>query len=173
MALDGAVEKFANQLAPLFALGGNAVGGGVVWIVAYTTGVYLLIRAAYKIKEHNDNPQHHPLSSAIVTFFIAALCIGMPTALDMVRETVGLSTSLGALGYAKPGSVSTGVEAAIYVYVAFFGYIGFFRGLLIWNKGGEAGKRGDEFGRGLTHVIGGVMATNLAEIVAALKSLFL
>jgi hypothetical protein len=114
------------------------------------------------------------MSSVVVTFLISSAFLALPSAMDSVRATLGFAmVSSSPLGYATGGTTGHAIEKAIYIYAAFFGYIAFLRGLMILNKGAEPSKRGDELGRGITHCIGAVMATNLTEVVAGLKWLFL
>lgn len=171
-SIDGALIKLSEELGSLV---GSGSGGGFFYLIAYACGVALAISAAYKLKQHSENPSHHPLNSAVISFLVAALFLAMPSAMDAVRGSMDLQQiGGGSLGYLPGGGGGGGgIEKAIYVYAAFFGYIAFIRGLFLLNKMGEQSKRGDELGRGVTHLIGAVMATNLSEIVGALKSLFL
>lgn len=164
--IDQVLVKFVDALAPIINMG----QGALIWYFSYFLGVIFGIRAAWKLKLHNDNPQHYPLGSAVATFLVTACLLSLPSAMDAVRETIGLTgMASNPLGYIKGNSTGSSVEAAVYIYVAFFGYIAFIRGLFLFNKAAEPNKQGGEIGRGITHVVGGVMATNLAEIVKMLK----
>jgi hypothetical protein len=158
-SIDGALIKLSEEI-------GSILSGGVVMAVAYTCGVALALSSAYKLKQHSENPSHHPLNSAVISFLVAAMFLAMPSAMDAMRESLDLQQiGGGSLAYLPGNNGGGGVEKAIYIYAAFFGYIAFIRGLLLFNKMGEQSKRGDELGRGATHLIGAVMATNLSEIV--------
>lgn len=148
--------------------------GAIIWAVCYALGAAMAVRTAYKLKQHGENPAHHPLSGVIASFLTTGALLAAPMAMDAVRATLGLEQlPNSALAYTRGGQSSMAIEQAIYIYAAFFGYIAFIRGVFILNKLGDASKRGDELGRGITHIIGAVAATNLSEIVAALKALFL
>jgi hypothetical protein len=165
--IDGALIKLGAEVMAILQM-------GFFWAVAYVMGAIMAVRTAVKLKQHSDNPNHHPLSSAMVSFFITAALVALPSSMDAIRETLGFSSvSSSPLGYLQGSSGGGAMEGAIYAYAAFFGYIAFIRGLMILNKGAEPSKRGDELGRGITHLVGAVMATNLAEVVAALKALFM
>mgnify|MGYP001216193714 CR=1 FL=1 len=167
---EGALIKLQSEIEPLLSMGGSS---GLIAAFSYFFGVVLAVRAAYKLKLHSDNPAHNPVSSAGISFLIAACFLSLPQAAEAIRGTLGLS-SLGssALAYTKANHSGMAIEAAVYVYAAFFGYIAVIRGLFLFNKMGEQSKRGDELGRGMTHLVGGVCATNLSEIVGWLKALF-
>lgn len=165
-----AFVKLSDSIAPLI----NISQGIVFWIATGFLGVCMGIRTAYKLKQHSDNPSHHPLSGVVASFFTTAALLALPLAMDAMRNSLGLTEmASNPLGYINQTQTSMPIERAVYIYAAFFGYIAFIRGIFILNKLGEPSKRGDELGRGITHLIGAVGATNLAEIVGALKSLFL
>lgn len=163
-----ALEKLSSSIEPLIA------NNGVFWFICYALGVAMALRTLYKLKAHADNPSHNPLAGVVTTFFVTAALLSLPSVMDAVRNTLALKEiGSSSLSYVKEGAGASGAERAIYIYAAFFGYIAFARGVLILNKLGEPSKRGDELHRGITHLVGGVMATNLAEIIAELKQLFL
>jgi hypothetical protein len=167
VGIDGALVKLGAEVATILQM-------GFFWVLSYVCGAILALRTAYKLKLHSDNPNHHPLSSAVVSFFITAALVALPSAMDSVRESLGFSsTASSPLGYVSAGSGMSAMEGAIYAYAAFFGYIAFIRGLMILNKGAEPSKRGDELGRGITHLVGAILATNLSEFVGWLKEWFM
>ena len=166
-----ALIKLSQHIAPLI----NGTQSFVFWIASGFLGVCMGIVTAYKLKQHAENPAHHPLSGVVASFLTTAALLGFPAAMDVVRSTIGLTQMAASpLAYVQQNASSgSAIESAVYIYVAFFGFIAFIRGIFILNKLGSPNKRGDELGRGLTHLIGAVAATNLAEIVKALKALFL
>lgn len=66
--------------------------------VAYIGGVGFGIKAALKFKEHNETKGQVPLSQPIVMALVAALLIGLPSFIGVIRDsTLGSSAQQSSI----------------------------------------------------------------------------
>jgi hypothetical protein len=73
--------------------------------VAYIGGVGFGIKAALKFKEHNETKGQVPLSQPIVMALVAALLIGLPSFIGVVRDsTLGSSAQQSSI---QGGAIDT------------------------------------------------------------------
>ncbi len=87
---------------------------------------------------------------------------------------VGIQSYQGVLAYA-PLPAQSGMWRQVFevclLWVVMIGWVGAFRGMLLWNGaangGGSGGSSGDLFWRGLWHLIGGAAAVNMSGMIAS------
>lgn len=73
--------------------------------VAYIGGVGFGIKAALKFKEHNETKGQVPLSQPIVMALVAALLIGLPSFIGVIRDsTLGSSAQQSSI---QGGAIDT------------------------------------------------------------------
>ena len=60
----------------------------VLSAVAYVAGIGFGIKAALKLKEHNESKGQVPLSAPITLFIVAGLLLALPTMLSVATESV-------------------------------------------------------------------------------------
>ena len=91
-----AAEGLFDQL-PAFA---NLATAG-----AFLVGIFMGILALLKFKAYNENPQQTKISTPIILMLVAAGLIGLPSFLNMSKETVlqGEGNSLSAPVYDQIG----------------------------------------------------------------------
>lgn len=72
------------------------------------------------------------------------------------------SSALAYIPLANKSSFWKGVLDAIFAWIVAMGWIGGFRGLLLWKQASNGkSSRGDEFWRGCTHLLGAAAAVNI------------
>lgn len=98
-----------------------------------------------------------------------------PTMSDMSQLLFGSDVQdiRGVMAYAplpaQAGMWRQVLEVCL-LWVVLLGWAGFFRGLLLWNKGvsgADSGNGGDYFWRGTWHLVGGAVAVNLTGAMQA------
>lgn len=90
IALLGADAAMAQDLKAVTSnLHGQLPGiADILSAVSYLGGIGFGIKAALKLKEHNDSKGQVPLSAPITMAAVAALLIALPTLLTTARGTV-------------------------------------------------------------------------------------
>jgi uncharacterized membrane-anchored protein len=76
--------------------------------VAYTAGFVLGITALFQFKAHKDNPQQTPLSKPIVSIFLSALMLYLPTFIDSGAQSVW-GAGANATQATRPGGLTGGL----------------------------------------------------------------
>jgi len=134
---------------------------------AYLMGIFFIFKAIYELKQYGEMrtmmASNTDLRTPIVSLLVGAVFIYLPTAWRMMLITVfGVESPL-----AYPGSDNSAnwdqVVNVIVMFTQIIGLIAFIRGWLILakvsSKGGGGGQH--SFGKGLTHIIGGILAINV------------
>lgn len=78
--------------------------------LCYLIGATFGIKSALQLKDHTNNPQQVHLSKAIVSMAVCGILLSMPTFLDMLQGTFGVSGTLGGLGSLAGGTPSSATD---------------------------------------------------------------
>ena len=88
-AFNADMSKFADTILSAMFLAGLGTGG----------------MAAFKFKEHNENPQQVKLSRPLTYLLASGMLIGLPTTVNMMSDTIAGGTAnqagVGAGAYTK------------------------------------------------------------------------
>lgn len=152
------INRIVEQLPSLTRL---------VTAFAYVMGMWFIILSMMKFKRYGEmrtmmSAQHH-LREPMTYLVVGALLLYLPSSVN-----VGLSTF-----WAEPSPYSYLEDQDqwaqfinnCFMVVQFFGVVAFVRGLaIIAQLGGQGGAQG-AFGRGITHIIGGLFCINIYQFV--------
>ena len=134
-----------------------------MWII----GLLLMISAILKLRTFRDPGKERIVSKCLWQMFFAFLCLNINVALDSATMTV-FAQSTSPLSYPTSGGgwanerISL-VAHVVLIWIEFVGYIAFARGILILNRVKTKPEARDiSIGKGLTHIIGGVLCCNLS-----------
>ena len=142
--------------------------------VAYMLGVVLIASALFKFRRLSDYQrgmfQPQEMMSPFVNLAIGAGLIWLPAMFSATSETLFGNEVSGVLSYgvAETG-IGTEVMLALWKVLAVIGVIAFVRGMMIIasSTGGQGGQQGG-LGKGLTHMVGGVMCYHIDIVYAVL-----
>lgn len=99
---------------------------------------------------------------AVWSFWSAVLLLNLPTLMDSLSMTVFNQTSEQSLSYSPPSSPgSVYIQFAVYA-IATVGVIGIARGVCLMR---DTPNQAMNFGRGIVHLFGGVIAVNLVTFL--------
>ncbi len=151
----------------------------LVYVGSYIFGIYLLIKALFKCIKYSDEGSkgQQKFSGIWGTFFIGALLIALPNAMNTIGNTLYGSGGLGDAASAASSILNyqtitdTDVQKkitrtywAIMVFVQIVGLISFTRGLSILRSVTDGNTQVTSMA-GLTHVFAGAIAWNLGQFV--------
>lgn len=128
---------------------------GVIGIFCIGSGLITQLR--------NGRSGQPVLPSTFALVITGSFMLSMPALVKVFANTLfgGNQDPRMILSYATTTGTSTDVALQTIVYViVVIGWVAAGRGLLIWKSGPDTGQVG-WFGRGLTFIIGGVLATNI------------
>jgi intracellular multiplication protein IcmC len=151
------INRIAGQIPSLMRM---------VTAIAYVMGMYFIYHGLMKLREFAEqrtmmSSQHH-LKEPMTFIVIGALLLYLPTSVQ-----VGMSTfwaDPNPYGYVQEQDQWSQFLANCFLVVQLFGTIAFIRGLVILSHGGGHGGQ-SSFGKGLTHVIGGLFCINIYQFV--------
>lgn len=151
------VNRIADQLPSLMRM---------VTAIGYVIGMYLILMGLLKLKEYGEqrtmmSSQHH-LREPLGYLIIGALLLYLPSSVQ-----VGMSTfwaDPNPYGFLEEQDQWTSFFNNCFMIIQLFGTIAFIRGLVILSKAGHGGGQ-NEFAKGLTHVIGGILCINIYQLI--------
>lgn len=142
--------------------------------VAYLLGIVLIAAALFKLRKLSDFQrgmfQPQEALSPFINLFIGAGLIWMPAMFNATTQSIFGNDVQGVLSYGTAQSgISPEVIKALLNVMGVIGLIAFVRGMMIIVSaaGGQGGHQGG-FGKGLTHIIGGVMCYHIDKVYAVL-----
>lgn len=173
-ALGGVMVGLSSSLPPLFILtkaGCIALGVGLVF--------HAIMRLRYVPGGRNN---HEHIGPILLQILLGALLVQLDTVVAAGAESIFNANSFSSsspLAYkvrSDAGWVSdraTNILTAILSFVQFVGYVSVARGIIELNRvaNGQA-LQGVGIGKGLTHVIGGILASNIMLTVQMLGGTF-
>lgn len=152
------INRIAGQIPQLMRM---------VTAIGYVIGLYFIFFSLMKFKQFGEqrtmmSAQHH-LKEPLTYLIIGALLLYLPTSVQ-----VGMSTfwaEPNPYGYLEETDQWAQFINNCFLVVQLFGTIAFVRGLVILSHtGGQGGGQG-QFGKGVTHVIGGILCINIYQFV--------
>lgn len=167
--------------------GSKAMADGVIPFLltgaSTLTGLYLVWKAislVYSMGKPQRSMQSSGEASVMgiaMRLLIGGFMLRLGSTMEDVSQLLfgsGIQDYRGVLAYA-PMPAQAGVwrqiMEVILLWVVMLGWIGAFRGLLLWSKagdgGGGGGRDGDPFWGGFWHVVGGGAAINLTGAIQA------
>lgn len=154
--------NFANSLGPVYKMVTGA---------AYVMGIAFAFKALYSLKVYGEMRTmmsgNTSMKEPLTYLLIAGMFIYMPTGFAVLMNTMfeqsnvlsySQSSMSGAMG-ALFGSGSFG--QALTITVQTIGVIAFVRGWVIVGRSAGQGQQPGGTGKGIAHIIGGVLAMNI------------
>lgn len=134
---------------------------------AYVMGMWMIIAGIIKLKHFGESrtmmSTEHSLKGPLIYITIGAMLLYLPTTVQ-----VGLSTfwaDPNPYGYVEEKNQWMEFINICFLVVQFVGTIAFIRGLIILSHLSGHGGQPGTFGRGITHIIGGIFCINIYQFV--------
>jgi len=151
---------------------GNSIGSlhSLVVGITFVIGMMFIFRALYHLKIYGElrtmMASQTGLKEPMAYIFVGAVFLWLPTGFSMVMQTT--------FGYDNPlaysewqgsfaNSISGPSGTAFLRLIQFVGLIAFVRGWMTLVKlaTSQGAAQGQSYGKGLTHILGGVLAMNI------------
>lgn len=143
---------------------------------AYLMGIAMAMRGIYYLKLYGDArtmmSSQANLKIPVIYLFVAGVFMYMPSMIHSLTMTAFGTTEITPLNYNtdKLGGLNIQATNAILGFIQVVGLISFVRGWMIVAKSAQGASQGASFGKGFTHVIGGILAINIVGTKNALWS---
>ncbi len=182
--LQDMLQNLRSVLGPLITL---------LLIISYTAGIFMMFRGLSLLKSFGTASQNRPgeFIGPIVYIIVGTVLVYLPSATDVLTSTIfgagttpsvvdGGTINLNAQGSASAQLLSYAPVAiegqwadlvdTIILYVQFIGFLAFIRGWFIVSHAGQPGAQPGSIPKGVTHIIGGLVAVNFLPIAEVLNN---
>lgn len=153
------INRIAGQIPLLMRM---------VTAFGYVIGMYFIYVSLMKFKQFGEqrtmmSSQHH-LREPLTYLIMGALLLYLPTSVQVGMSTFWADPS--PYGYLEGDDQWQQFINNCFLVIQLFGTIAFIRGLVILSHtGGQGGGGQGQFGKGVTHVIGGIFCINIYQFV--------
>lgn len=153
----GMLENFASQFPDIEEL---------VTAAAYVLGFVFMVRGIYYLKIYGElrtmMSSNASLRPPLTYLLVGVAFLYLPSTIDVVLATVYGSDEVTPISYtSETGGVAYGEALKVfYMFIQLIGYIAFVRGWIIISHTAQQGGR-ETVGKGITHIIGGILAINV------------
>lgn len=158
LSADAILQNIAHQIPALMRF---------ITALAYVMGMYFIVMGVMKLKQYGEArtqmSQEHSLKGPIIYLTIGTLLLYLPTSVSVGLSTFWTEPSPYAY-LDEPTGGWFDLYNVCFLVIQFIGTIAFIRGLLILSRLSGHAQPG-EFGRGLTHIIGGIFCINIYQFV--------
>lgn len=134
---------------------------------AYLVGIGLAMRAIYYLKIFGEMrtmmASQGNLKTPIIYLIVAVALIYLPQTIDDVMLSTFGNTEVSPISYNNTSVQGLTLQAtnAILGFIQIIGLISFVRGWIIIAKSAQGAAQGASFGKGATHIVGGILAINI------------
>lgn len=159
----------------------------MVLMISYAAGIYMVIHALTMFKKFgNMSMQAQPgeFSGPLMQLVVGAVLIYLPTSSEFLTNSLfGTSSSIFSSSSVNYSNVGYGSEILGYLptdtfsqqwaamantlvlYIQFVGLLSFIKGWFILSHSAGHGAQQGNFAKGITHIIGGIVAINFVSAV--------
>lgn len=186
--LQDVLENLRELLGPLTTL---------LLIISFTAGIGMVFRGLGLLKAFGmpltQASRPGELAGPLVYIFVGTILIYLPSTTDILTKTIfgndkksivdGGTLNLAALGRASDqllGYAPITIEGkwadladTVVLYVQFIGFLAFIRGWFIISHAGQPGVQPGSISKGITHIIGGLLAVNFLPMFEVLSNTIL
>lgn len=188
--LQTALTNLSNVIIPLT---------GLVLMSSYVAGVFMIFQGIMLMKKmggigSSTTAQPGELGGPLVKIIVGAILIYLPTSTDAFMNSIfatgatifssgGTTTLQDYQGLSGPGASLLGYVSGdvmsqtwqslantLVLYIQFIGLLSFVKGWFIMSHATGQGSQPGNFAKGLTHIIGGIIAINFVGMVNLLSN---
>ena len=139
----------------------------LVTAIAYVLGLYFVFHGILALKHYGEqrtmmSGQPH-LKGPMIFITVGAILLYLPSSIQVGMSTFW--TEPNPYGYLEQQDQWSQFLKNCFMVVQLFGVIAFIRGLVILTHLGGHGGQPGTFGRGITHIIGGILCINIYQFV--------
>lgn len=142
---------------------------------AYLAGIIFIVRGLYQLKIYGEMrtmmSNNADIKGPIKMFVVGAVLMYLPGAFEVSFQTLFDYSLPKQVDDVDFGSKYSNVARALMHLVQLIGLISFIRGWFMIAKSGGP-QQGGGFGKGMIHIIGGIMAVNVYGMMEILYNTF-
>lgn len=161
------LAALANNTGPIIQL---------VTAIAYVMGIWFIYSSIQGLKEigtaqNAQSQTHGSMGGLIMKFIMGLLLLYLPSTIDVAVWTLWGHSAFGSgssvMAYQAPGSTDPygPMKAGAIAIVRVVGYVSFVRGFVILSNSTGHGAQQGTVAKGVTHVLGGILAINIVETI--------
>ncbi len=172
-SLDTALTNLSNAFSSIEHL---------IVAITYIIGLSLIVRGImmYRVfaTQTMSSAQKGEIAGPMVHIIIGSLLLYLPSTLTTSLTTVFATTDISQASDIIAYQSLSGSEkwqkltSVVIEYMTLIGLIAFVRGWVILSKMGHSGSQPGSMGKGLIHVIGGILLVNIVDTVNILSCTF-
>ncbi len=179
------LTNVSNVIVPLTAM---------VLMISYAAGIFMVINALTQMKKFGNmqsatQTQPGEIGGPLLKLIVGAVLIYLPNSTDaFTNSLLGTTASIFGYGSINYQNVGTGASILGYVggstlgqqwqalgntlvlYIQFIGLLSFIKGWFIMSHAAGHGAQPGSLAKGLTHIIGGIIAINFVGIVSIISN---
>lgn len=176
------LKNLRQLLGPLMTL---------LLMISYAAGIFFLIRGFGALRAFGlQASKPGEMTGPMIYIIVGTVLVYLPSTTDIITHTIFGTDSgsvinagnidLSALGKASDKLLSYAPVAiegqwadlfdTIIMYVQFIGFLAFIRGWFIISHAGQPGTQPGSISKGVTHIVGGIIAVNFLPMVEILHN---
>lgn len=138
----------------------------MVTALAFVIGIFMVIMGIMQLKHvgemRTQMSQEHHIGKPLLMIAMGTLLIYLPSTVQVGMSTFW--TTPNPYGYIIQSDQWQQAINVSFSVIQFIGVISFIRGLIMLSHAGGGGHQGG-FGKGVTHVIGGIFCININQLI--------
>jgi intracellular multiplication protein IcmC len=157
----------------------------LVAAISYVMGLYFIFRGIgmYKIfaTQSFASAQKGEVAGPLVFLVVGAVLMYFPSTLDTsmqtlfgygVKDTPAAESMIGYSSISASGEHWQEISTVLIKYMKLIGFIAFLRGWTILSKMGHSGSQPGSVGKGIVHIVAGVLLINIVDTITLLAETF-
>lgn len=162
--IDTLIENFSGSVPQLMQL---------VTAFAYVAGMFMIYKGIMLLKQYGESrtmmSSQHELKGPIIFMMVGAALLYLPSSVQSGLNTFWTNPTPLAYVNDANGQWSTLINDS-YLIMQLIGTIAFIRGLMILSHLGAAQGQPGQFGKGLAHLVGGILCINMYQFIRAVAN---
>lgn len=169
----------ASDLAKIMRTVGENMHDIIQFLIAtsYVIGVWFITSAVNELRIYGQARTMMPLQTSftgpLAKFFVGVVLLFLPGVIDISIYSLweyGASEA-SMLRFDTTGSTQwDAVMNGVRLLIQTFGYVSIMRGFILLSRIGKQGAQPGMFGKGIMHILGGIMAVNIVATVKVLEA---
>jgi intracellular multiplication protein IcmC len=143
---------------------------------SYVAGICFVVLGIMKLKTYGQMTvmmaTHANLGPAMAYFFVGIGLLFLPNLLDVMTVSLWGYDVNSIVGYNEIGGNFSDVMVPISQLIQVIGLISFLRGWIMLVRLGHQGGQPGTLGKGLIHMLGGILAINITGTISILRASF-
>lgn len=133
--------------------------------ISYVTGILFVTLGVFKLKAYGQMTIYQSasanMSGPLIFFFVGVVLIALPGIVDVIMYSLWGHGAADAIRYEEAFGSWADFMTPVVMIIQIIGYVSFIRGWILISKLGTSGPQPGTLSKGITHIIGGIIAINI------------